>query len=69
MEYLLEIDIYDNIKNLLDKLKVISIDVDINNGISKEKREALWEADYHLPLLSTDINKVIGKPMALFLFR
>ena len=45
MEYLLEIDIYDNIKNLLDKLKVISIDVDINNGISKEKREALWEAD------------------------
>ena len=45
MEYLLEIESYDNIKNLLDKLKIINIDVDINNGISKEKREALWESD------------------------
>lgn len=45
MEYLLEIDSYDNIKNLLDKLGIVNIDVDINNGISKEKREALWESD------------------------
>lgn len=45
MEYLLEIDSYDNIKNLLDKLKIVNIDVDINNGISKEKRETLWESD------------------------
>lgn len=45
IEYLLEIDSYDNIKNLLDKLKIINIDVDINNGISKEKREALWKSD------------------------
>ena len=33
MEYLLEIDSYDNIKNLLDKLKIVNIDVDINNVI------------------------------------
>ncbi|WP_286909525.1 hypothetical protein [Clostridium sp. UBA1652] len=45
MEYLLEIDSYDNIKNLLDKLKIVNIDVDINNGISKGKREVLWESD------------------------
>lgn len=45
IEYLLEIESYDNIKNLLDKLRIVNIDVDINNGISKEKREALWESD------------------------
>lgn len=45
IEYLLEIDSYECIKNILDKLKIVNIDVDINNGISKEKREALWESD------------------------